>query len=78
MIGPWAHPQFGSLELYVEALRWFDYWLKGIDNGVTREAPIYYYTLGDGKKSGWHSAWQWPLPEQKLTNYYFDGENQAA
>jgi uncharacterized protein len=73
VIGPWAHPQLGHLDLAIEEVRWFDYWLKGIDNGVMSEAPIYYYTMGDGKKSGWHSAWKWPLPEQKLTNYYFDG-----
>ena len=73
VIGPWAHPHLGYLDLFTEELRWFDYWLKGIDNGVMSEAPIYYYTMGEGKNSGWHSAWQWPLPEQKLTNYYFDG-----
>lgn len=77
-IGPWAHPELGSLDLATEQLRWFDYWLKGIDNGVMSEAPIYYYTLGEGEKSGWHPAWQWPLPEQKLTNYYFDGANTGS
>ena len=78
VIGPWAHPELGSLDLGMEELRWYDYWLKGIDNGVMSEAPIYYYTMGDGEKSGWHSAWKWPLPEQKLTNYYFDGANSGS
>lgn len=77
-IGPWAHPQLGSLDLATEELRWYDYWLKGIDNGVMSEAPIYYYTMGEGKKSGWHSAWKWPLPEEKLTNYYFDGTKAGS
>jgi hypothetical protein len=78
VIGPWAHPQLGSLDIAIEQVRWYDYWLKGIDNGVIREAPIYYYTMGDGVKSGWHAAWQWPLPEQKLTNYYFDGTKAGS
>ena len=78
VIGPWAHPHLGSLDLATEELRWYDYWLKGIDNGVMSEAPIYYYTMGEGNKSGWHSAWQWPLPEQKLTNYYFDGTKAGS
>ena len=78
VIGPWAHPELGSLDLGIEELRWYDYWLKGIDNGVMSEAPIYYYTMGDGEKSGWHSAWKWPLPEQKLTNYYLDGANSGS
>jgi putative CocE/NonD family hydrolase len=78
VIGPWAHSGMGSLDLAMEELRWYDYWLKGIDNGVMSEAPIYYYTLGNGKKSGWHSAWQWPLPDEKLTNYYFDGARSGS
>jgi putative CocE/NonD family hydrolase len=73
VIGPWAHPELGSLDLSTELLRWFDYWLKGIDNGIMEEAPINYCTMGNGKRSGWHSAWQWPLPSEKRTNYYFDG-----
>ncbi len=78
VIGPWAHPELGHLDLAIEIVRWYDYWLKGIDNGVMSEAPIYYYTMGDGKNSGWHSAWQWPLPNQKLTNYYFDGPKSGS
>jgi len=73
VIGPWAHPQLGHLDLATEMVRWYDYWLKGIDNGVMSEAPIYYYTMGEGENSGWHSASQWPLPNQELPNYYFDG-----
>ncbi|MGC1374821.1 MAG: CocE/NonD family hydrolase [Anaerolineales bacterium] len=78
VIGPWAHTGYGSLDLATEQLRWYDYWLKGIDNGVMSEAPIYYYTLGSGAKQGWHSAWQWPLPDEKRTNYYFSGENAGS
>jgi putative CocE/NonD family hydrolase len=46
MIGPWAHayphdarpgPQIGFLQ---ECLRWFDRWLKDIDNGVEREPRL--------------------------------------
>ena len=50
VIGPWAHPELGSLDLDTEVLRWYDYWLKGIDNGVMSEAPIYYYTMGERGK----------------------------
>lgn len=78
VIGPWAHPELGYLDLAIEEVRWYDYWLKGIDNGVMREAPIYYYTMGEGEKSGWHSAWEWPLPETKPTNYYFDGTKSSS
>jgi hypothetical protein len=78
VIGPWAHSEFGSLDLGMEYLRWFDYWLKGIDNGVMSEAPIYYYTMGAGTRAGWHSAQQWPLSDEKLTTFYFDGANSGS
>ena len=34
----------------VEAHRWFDYWLKEIDNGIMKEEPLQYYVMGAGKK----------------------------
>jgi putative CocE/NonD family hydrolase len=78
VIGPWTHGGSGFLGLAEEHLRWYDYWLKGIDNGIMQEAPIYYYTMGAEAKRGWHSAWQWPLPNEKPTNYYFNGENSGS
>ena len=33
-IGPWDHYQSHGLDRGTEMLRWFDYWLKGIDNGI--------------------------------------------
>ncbi|NIB38184.1 CocE/NonD family hydrolase [Pseudomaricurvus alkylphenolicus] len=58
LIGPWTHSQF---EFGFEPLRWFDYWLKGIDNGIMDESPIHYSTdASDGYKE-WHKASSWPL-----------------
>lgn len=45
-IGPWTHSRgFGDDVHRAEALRWFDYWLKGIDNGVMRDKPVHYYLM---------------------------------
>jgi len=35
------------------ALRWFDYWLKGIPTGVDRIPPVIYFVMagGDRKKT---------------------------
>ncbi len=71
VIGPWTHVQRNGFNNAVEHLRWYDYWLKGIDNGIANEAPIHYYTIGAPKGSEWRSAWQWPLPTEKPTRYYF-------
>jgi putative CocE/NonD family hydrolase len=78
VIGPWSHTDTSNFDIAAEHLRWYDYWLKGIDNGIMNEAPIYYYTMGAGVNHGWHSAWQWPLPDQRLTKYYFGGEPSGS
>lgn len=35
-----------DLDLSIEALRWFDRWLKGIDNGIDREPPVHLFAAG--------------------------------
>src|SRR5262249_39588719 len=45
LLGPWAHAEVESsnpgpnIDLFAEQVRWFDRWLKGVDNGVDREPP---------------------------------------
>jgi len=76
--GTWSHSprdreiareEFGLAA--VEQLRWFDYWLKGIDNGMMNEAPITYHVMKAPKDNEWRTAYQWPLPGEKPTKYYF-------
>ncbi len=73
-VGPFGHGRLrGSLVYPGEArpgldeeLRWFDYWLKGEDNGIMEEPPIRWYLRAaalDGEaspKNGWRSAETWP------------------
>ncbi len=46
VIGPWAHASTETslpgpdVDLLPELVRWWDRWLKGVDNGVDREPPI--------------------------------------
>jgi len=73
-VGPWPHTGSGRGQLLLtERLRWYDYWLKGIDNGIMEEAPISYYVMGAPEGSEWRTASQWPLPDEKPTSYYFSG-----
>jgi putative CocE/NonD family hydrolase len=45
-IGPWTHSGGLADVVHVaEFMRWFDYWLKGIDNGIMREKPVHYYLM---------------------------------
>lgn len=71
IIGPWAHrdPMDGIVK--IEHLRWFDFHLKGIQNGVIREPPVYYYTFNMPTGKEWQFASQMPLPTQQMTKYYF-------
>ncbi len=68
---PWSHNGSGGFDLVAEHLRWFDYWLKGIDNGIMDEPPVYYNVMGVRGDDAWRFADQWPLPEEQPTPYYF-------
>ncbi|MFC1920970.1 CocE/NonD family hydrolase [Chloroflexota bacterium] len=70
LFAPGPHCQFPEFDVIAEELRWYDYWLKGIDNGIMDEPPIYYYTGGAPEGKEWRSAWCWPLPNEKRVDYY--------
>lgn len=78
IITPWSHNGRGQFDLGAEHLRWFDYWLKGIDNGIMDEPPIVYYVMGAPRATAWRTAGQWPLPQQQLTPFYFAAADSAA
>jgi hypothetical protein len=78
IIGPWSHGQSHGFDLAAEHLRWYDYWLKGIDNKIMSEPPITYYTVGAPAGQQWRSAWQWPLPEEQQTSYHFRGGSTGS
>jgi putative CocE/NonD family hydrolase len=80
LIGPWAHkyPNFASpkpeMDFLAEAKRWWDYWLKDINNGVMSEPTIAAYIQDsvppqaayDQRPGLWVEGDQWPLQNQKM------------
>jgi putative CocE/NonD family hydrolase len=83
VVRPLDHSQVdgdgSDLDFGAEAHRWFDYWLKGIDNGIMEGPAITYYTLGAPKKDAWQTSDRWPLSNQEETRFYFDqGESGSA
>ena len=87
IVGPWPHAlsastrtgdiDFGPHSLYDldgEELRWFDYWLKGIDNGIVDEPPIKLFIMGINQ---WRDEWEWPLVRSEWRKAYFDSDGQA-
>ena len=63
VVGPGTHGSPPPIPLY----DWFDYWLKGIDNGIMDEPPVKYYCL---EADEWRWANQWPPEEVEYVNYY--------
>lgn len=47
--------------------RWFDYWLKNVDNGVAEEPPVKVFTMGENR---WRSETSWPPPNVHPTPFY--------
>ncbi len=66
-----------DLDFGSEAHRWFDYWLKGIDNGIMGEPPIHYYLSGRTRKEAWQSADSWPVRGLERKKLYFDNDLQS-
>jgi uncharacterized protein len=74
IIGPWYHCAWYAndpTDVFAEHLRWYDYWLKGIKNGVTNTPRVRYYLQGAPRGHEWQSAQQWPLPGERPRTYFF-------
>jgi putative CocE/NonD family hydrolase len=74
LIGPWPHCGSDGFDIVAERHRFFDHWLKGVDNGIMEEPPVHYYTGSTDGAGQWHDAEQWPpRPGARQTRYYFGG-----
>ncbi len=58
-------------ELY---LKWYDYWLKGIDNGITDMPKVQYYVMGLNE---WRSSDVWPLANTEYQKFYLHSNGNA-
>ncbi len=92
LIGPWGHeyphiatrgPQIGFLQ---EALRWWDKWLKGVENGIMEEplyrvwmqnssAPKAYETFHEGR---WVAVSTIPSPAIQYKDFYLNSEGKLT
>ncbi len=63
-----------AIELHDTQLRWFDYWLKGIDTGIGEEAPIRLFVMGTNQ---WRDEYEWPLARTRYMPYYFHSQGNA-
>lgn len=80
ILGPWGHSDQGSssyqgkdmgeaaaVDLQKLYLRWFDYWMKDIENQIVDEPLVQMYTLNSQK---WLKADTYPLPQTQFTKLF--------
>ncbi len=79
LIGPWGHgasQKFGDLDFGAHAnvdekaaaLRFFDFWLKGQDDGLDAEPPVTLYVIG---KNVWRQEKEYPIARAQYRKLYF-------
>jgi uncharacterized protein len=54
--------------------RWYDHWLKGVENGVTAMPKVQYFLMG---KNEWRHSEVWPLANTHYTKFYLHSGGQA-
>jgi putative CocE/NonD family hydrolase len=73
-------------DFFAARLRWFDHWVKGIDNGVAAEPAVRVFVMGGGQLGDgfgrrnaagrlehggfWREAAAWPLPQTEFTRFH--------
>lgn len=72
-MGSWGHCEVGDFPMATELLRFFDHFLKKVDNGWQRELAVYYRTMNAAPGSEWRSSNQWPLPEVRAQTLRLTG-----
>lgn len=89
IVGPWHHGPFGEIsgEFFFGLgaagpaidtdgihLRWYDYWLKGEQNGADADAPVRIFVMGENH---WREEQEWPLARAEYTDYYLHSGGKA-
>jgi putative CocE/NonD family hydrolase len=87
IVGPWGHTDTASrklgdldfgpqalVDLQRDYLRWFDYWLKGIDNGIMKEPLVKVFAMGSNK---WLEDAVYPLSYTQFEKLYLTSGGKA-
>jgi uncharacterized protein len=94
ILGPWIHGMYehrwnrqvdfgpsAAIDQEAFSLRWYDHWLKGIDNGVEDDAPVRIFVMGEGNEAKlhdgthehggyWRDEREWLLARTRWTSFY--------
>src|SRR5690606_15960893 len=79
LIGPGGHceppPNF---DMVAEHLRFFDRYLKGVDNGIDRQPRYTSWTLGAGAGREWRQADAWPRDAVPMRTLHLQADGAAG
>ena len=102
IVGPWTHAGQGTsfsgiadfgpaaaINMNELRLRWFERWLKGVDNGAERDPPVRLFVMGSGepyktKESRlfvggvWRDEREWPLSRAVNTEYFLHADGALS
>jgi putative CocE/NonD family hydrolase len=78
IIGPWGHCESATFSMTAEVLRYFDFWLKGVKNGIMDEPRIHYTTANAPAGTEWRTSQSWPLRPARAVKAYLAGPSQLA
>ncbi len=72
VLAPRGTLQWPWESLHIEALAWYDQWLKGRDTGVLDGPPIRYFLHGAGADGAgeWRATDIWPSPDTTWTDLF--------
>jgi len=87
MVGPWGHGacdattygewDFGptaGIDITAYEQRFFDLWLKDIDDGISEEPSVKYFLMGENR---WEYATDWPPTDTEIQQWYLDSAGNA-
>jgi predicted acyl esterase len=95
VMGPWAHGGYrnggkvGELVFAnsrqphdTSSRRWFDHYLRQVDNGLDELPPVHYFVMGDvdapnAPGNEWRSAGDWPVPCE-MTPFYLAADGTLS
>jgi putative CocE/NonD family hydrolase len=73
-IGP-AEYEFPWSSYHEESLAWYDWQLKGVENGYRELPPVRYFLTGAQR---WQWASDWPLPDASVKRLYLQTADASA
>ena len=96
IIGPWLHggypksnkigelvfPENAMFDVYPHMTKWFNHYLKGVDNGVEKDTPVKYYVMGATGEAGapgnvWREAEDFP-PASTAADWFLQPDGKLA